>query len=222
MVTLDPRLRMLSELLTPCDTVADIGTDHGFLGVYLLQRGLCRRVQFLDISSSSLDKARRLVRACGLEDRALFNTGDGAEALVAPAEQVVIAGMGAESIIGIVERGRSVFGGASLILQPNLGVERLREALGRLGYTIADERVALASGRHYVGLRIQPGEAAYTPGECLVGPVLMKRRDEALVSYARFRLKVLTKARDGASRAEPDKAARYDWEISVWREIVGS
>ena len=220
MISLDSRLGMLAELTEPCEIVADIGTDHGLLGVYLLQKDICRHVQFLDISVSSLEKARRLVAACHLEQRAYFNTGDGASALLMPADQAVVAGMGAETIVGIIERGRAAFGNARLILQPNLDVEGLRAALGPMGYEIVDERIALAAGRHYVAIKVQPGKATYSPRECLVGPVLIRGHDDLLSSYARFRLRVLTKAMKGARKSEPDKAARYAWEISVWKEFA--
>ena len=220
MIKLDTRLGMLAGLVAPCRDCADIGTDHGLLGAYLLENGICGRMQFLDISAPSLDKARRLIASLGLADRSVFQVGDGADALVTRANCIIIAGMGASTIAGIIRRGRDKLGDASLILQPNLGVEALRAALSAQGYRIEDERIERAAGRHYVAMRAVPGESNYSWRECLVGPVLIRRRDEMLMSYAHFRLKVLRRAYAGARASQPDKAAEMAREIDVWEEIV--
>ncbi|MBR0463491.1 MAG: SAM-dependent methyltransferase [Clostridia bacterium] len=220
MIQLDERLSALADLIEACDSVADIGTDHGLLGAYLLQRDVCRKVQFLDISSSSLEKAKRLIQRLGLEDRAVFNVGDGAAAMKEPADNVVIAGMGCNTIIEILQRGQDKLGGAKLVLQPNLGVEKLRETLVSLGYLIEDERIAFAAGRHYVALRAARGRSVYTQRELLAGPVLLRRGGRQLIGYAEFRLKVLSVAYRGAKDSEPQKAVAMLNEINEWKEIL--
>ena len=207
MIELDERLSMLAALTPACPVAADIGADHGFLGAWLLQSGKCGRVQFLDISEPSLRKASRLIRSLNLSDRAVFSVGDGAEALAEPAGAVVIAGMGAATIEGIIER------------QPNINVERLREALVRLGYVISDESLARAGGRWYVGLRAERGSAAYSQRQLLAGPVLLERRHPSLAGYARFRLTVQRKAYLGAVRSDKARAQALLEEIKCWEEI---
>ena len=219
MIELDERLTMLAALTPACPVAADIGADHGFLGAWLLQSGKCERVQFLDISAPSLKKASRLIRSLGLSDRAVFSVGDGAEALREPADAVVIAGMGATTIEGIIERGREKLGDATLILQPNINVEYLRRGLVRLGYEICDERLARAGGRWYVGLCAKRGEARYTERELLAGPVLLARRDPSLEGYARFRLAVQRRAYLGAVRSDEARARELLDEIKCWEEI---
>ncbi|MBR3503986.1 MAG: SAM-dependent methyltransferase [Clostridia bacterium] len=219
MIELDERLSMLAALTPACPVAADIGADHGFLGAWLLQSGKCGRVQFLDISEPSLRKASRLIRSLNLSDRAVFSVGDGAEALAEPAGAVVIAGMGAATIEGIIERGRDKLGDAALILQPNINVERLREALVRLGYVISDESLARAGGRWYVGLRAERGSAAYSQRQLLAGPVLLERRHPSLAGYARFRLTVQRKAYLGAVRSDKARAQALLEEIKCWEEI---
>ena len=116
-IELDDRLNMLAALTPDCPVAADVGADHGFLGAWLLENRRCERVQFLDISAPSLEKARRLIEDMQLENRAVFSVGDGLEALVEPAQTIIIAGMGGQTVAGIIERGREKLHGARLIIQ---------------------------------------------------------------------------------------------------------
>ena len=101
-IVLDPRLSMIAEMVGRCETYADIGCDHGRLGAFLLQRGWVRQALLMDISDSSLEKARALIRLLGLSERTRFLVCDGADALDCVPDVVVIAGMGGTTAAGIV------------------------------------------------------------------------------------------------------------------------
>lgn len=217
---LDARLGALAQMIEPCETVADVGTDHGFLGAYLLEQNRCRRVQFCDISEFSLQKARRLIEEMGLGQRADFSVGDGAMAIQYPAQQVVIAGMGGVTIAGIVERGTEKLKDSALIMQPNVAAPYLRAELLRLGFCVEREALARAGGRWYVIIRARRGQAVYDEKELLAGPDLLRRRDVLLPGYAEFRIRVAKKALQGARQGNEEKAAAFEREIQLWEEIV--
>ena len=217
---LDARLSTIAAMATPCACLADIGTDHGRLGAYMLQNGLCRRAQFTDISGASLEKARRMIDRLKLADRAVFSVGDGAEALLEAADAVVIAGMGGTTIAGIVERGRAALGDARLVLQPNVGAPELRSRLSQAGYAIVDERVVQDGRRNYIILAAERGPAAYTEEELIVGPLLLRRKPPELLPYARFRLRVARKALRGAAAGDAQAAEdALRREIEIWEEM---
>ena len=219
-IELDDRLNMLAALTPACPVAADVGADHGFLGAWLLENRRCERVQFLDISAPSLEKARRLIEEMQLENRAVFSVGDGLEALVEPAQAVIIAGMGGQTIAGIIERGRERLRGSRLIMQPNVGLYELRVRLMELGFEIVEECLACAGGRWYVGIAAEEGDARYTEQELLAGPILMKKKPKELAGYADFRLKVTQKAYDGASiGSKHDMTAQLKRELTLWKEI---
>ena len=219
MIHLDERLSMLAALTPACPVAADIGADHGFLGAWLIQSGRCGRVQFLDISAQSLMKARRLIDRLGLAPQAYFGVGDGALAMNEPAQAVIISGMGAETIAGILERGSDRLRGADLILQPNLDADWLRGRLQDMGYAIYDEALCRAGGRWYVGMAARRGEARCTPQELLAGPILMKKCPDRVRDYARFRLRVLRKAFAGARKGDEARSLEIAGEIKRWEEI---
>jgi len=218
-IVLDPRLSAIAEMAGKCASFADIGTDHGRLGAYMLLKGQCSRAQFLDISGPSLDKARRLIERLNLTDRAVFSVGDGAAALLEKPDAVVIAGMGGTTIAGIVERGQSELGDARLIMQPNVAQPELRMRLMHAGYAITDERVVQDGRRNYIIIAAERGEAFYSETELVVGPVLYAKRPPELLPYARFRLRVAKKALLGADGHAEEVAQELRREIAIWEEM---
>jgi len=218
-ISVDPRLRALSELCGECRVLADVGCDHGRLAAYMLQTGMCERALLTDISGASLEKARRLVSALGLLGRARFCVGDGADALPEAPDVCVVAGMGGLAIAGIVARGLPLLKGARLVLQPNVAVRELRGALVRLGFRIADERLARDGRRLYPVIAAEAGEACYDETQLTVGPVLLERRPEELRDYAKFRIRVAKKALSGMERGGAD-GEQMKRELTVWEEVA--
>ena len=219
-IVLDPRLSMIAELVGKCECYADIGCDHGRLGAFLLQSGCCMRAQLTDISSPSLDKARKLIGLLGLKDRTDFCVGDGALALCGPADCVVIAGMGGTTISEIILAGREKLGNARLILQPNVAAPELRKTLSMAGYRITDERIAPDGRRHYVIIVAEPGTSEYSERQLSVGPVLLEKMPPSLLPYAQFRLNVAEKAMRGAlSGGDEAQKKLLENEIEIWKDV---
>ena len=220
-ISLDPRLSMIAGLVGKCERYADIGCDHGRLGAFMLQNGLCRKAVLTDISDASLNKARRLTAALGLSERADFRVGDGATALDGPVDAAVIAGMGGSTIARIIREGRDRLAGARLVLQPNVAAPELRGALSECGYRITDERVALDGRRCYVVIAAIHGKSDYGLKERIVGPVLLERLPPELTPYARFRLRVAKRAHDGAmDSGDAAQIAPLANEIAIWEEVL--
>ena len=217
-VLLDERLSAIAGMVPAGSRAADIGCDHGYLAARLLQRDAGTRVQLCDISAPSLEKARRLLRELGLESRASFAVGDGAQALAGPVDCAVIAGMGTATIMHILAGGWAALGEARLVLQPNLDAHILRAFLVENGYRVADEAIARAGLRHYVIIAAEKGSAAYSPMELACGPVLLKRGGPLFFSFAQFRLRVARKALAGAEGADPARAGELRAEIAVWED----
>ena len=138
-ISLDPRLSTIAEMLGTCACCADIGSDHGRLGAFLLQNHRCERMCLTDISAPSLEKARKLIALLGLEEKVGFYVGDGALALQEKVDAAVIAGMGGETISEILQNSNGKLEGAKLILQPNVAAPQLRRCLNTCGWIIVNE-----------------------------------------------------------------------------------
>jgi tRNA (adenine22-N1)-methyltransferase len=169
-VSLSPRLNEVYRRLGGCDCLADVGCDHGKLPVKALQEGICDRAIATDISGASLTKAAYLADRCGVELDC--RVGDGLKPLVPhEADVVVIAGMGGDTICGILDRAEWLFSGTyRLVLQPMTHAEVLRFWLVHNAFQITREAV-IAEGEHvYQMFCASPGkDRAYTDAEYLTG-----------------------------------------------------
>ena len=219
-ISLDPRLSRIAELVGTCECCADIGSDHGRLGAFLLQSGQCRRMVLTDISGASLSKARKLIALMDLEARTGFCVGDGALAIDCSVDAAVIAGMGGETIASIVEESAGRLHGARLILQPNVALASLRRRLNKSGWRIVDEDLVRDGRRIYPILVAVEGEQRLNDLQAEAGPVLLERRPPLLADYAAFRLRVARKALSGAQQGGDAKnIEELRREINLWEEV---
>ena len=141
MTVLTDRLQEIAENIEPGETVADIGTDHGLLPVYLVKTGIAPYAIMTDISPGSLAKAQKHCKEEGVEEQAECRLGDGLE-VIRPreADVIVIAGMGGllmhEILTRDSEKTRSF---KKFVLQPRSAVGQLRCRLTKEGYAIPQE-----------------------------------------------------------------------------------
>ena len=143
MITLDKRLSVVAAMVRPGSRLADIGTDHAYLPVHLVQAGVCPGAIASDIGAGPLDAARHTVTANGLTSEIALRLGDGLSTVTAEeVEDIAIAGMGGETIAAILEAAPWVKDGRlRLILQPMTKAEDLRRWLLTNGFAILEERL---------------------------------------------------------------------------------
>ena len=219
-ISLDPRLSTIAEMLGHCPVCADIGSDHGRLGAFLLQGGQCEHICLTDISAPSLDKARRLIALLGLQEQASFYVGDGAQIIDRKLDAAVIAGMGGETIAEIIEGSKGKLDGARLILQPNVAAPDLRRRINACGWRIIDERLVRDGRRIYLMLEAVQGEQSLSDREYEVGPVLLAKKPELLADYAAFRIRVAKKALEGAMHGSVAGVIdQLKCEIEIWEDV---
>ena len=149
MITLDKRLSAVAALVRQGSRLADIGTDHAYLPVHLVQAGVCLSAIASDIGAGPLDAARRTVTENGLTSEIALRLGNGLATVSAgEVEDIAIAGMGGETIVMILEAAPWVQNeGIRLILQPMTRAEDLRRWLLTHGFTILEEHLII-DGRH--------------------------------------------------------------------------
>lgn len=220
-ITLDARLSRVADMVPECGVCADIGADHGFLSAWLLSSGRVGRMYICDISAPSLDKARRLFDGDALAERARFEVGDGLERVSEPLDACVVAGMGGETMMGILERGLGVIRGATLVLQPNVDADRVRVWLYDHGFAVTDEELIYDGRWWYSIMQAKPDAGAARPDEreLLVGPVLLRRRHELLPRFAQRQVRILKNAIAPIALDNP-RAAELSRRLDIWKEIA--
>ena len=158
---LTPRLRAVAELVPRGARLADIGTDHAYLPVYLLQRGVIGHAIAADLRPGPLERARQTGERCGMAERMEFRLCDGLGG-VRPheADTITIAGMGGETIAHILAAAPwTKEGGVRLILQPMSSISDLRGWLWGHGYRILKERLVQEGSTFYTILLAEGGRA---------------------------------------------------------------
>lgn len=155
---LSPRLKKIAELVPPCQTFADIGTDHAYLPVYLINKGICEYAIASDLREGPLSRAEETARTFGAEDKISLRLGSGFETLKeGEATVAAVAGMGgvltAELLKNSAEVAKSL---KSLILQPMTAVYELRVFLYENGYKIEEEYLVKEEDKLYHILKVTP------------------------------------------------------------------
>jgi len=150
-VSISKRLRFIAGFVSPGLRVADIGTDHGYVPVFLLREGICPRAIAVDVSAGSLQKAADLARRAGLEERMECRLSDGlSEVLPGEADSIVISGMGGILMRRILEDGLETVNSArELVLSPHRNPELILEFLEQHGFSIAADEMIEDKKRCY-------------------------------------------------------------------------
>ncbi len=183
---LTPRLAAIANLIPRGARVADIGTDHAALPVYLAKNGRTSRVIAAELNEKPYRLACRQVMAAGEEGRVEVRKGDGLDVILpGEVDVVVIAGMGGNTMRGILNRSRGVLAGVNrLVLQPMADAGDLRRWLCRNGWRLVDEELVKEDGRFYVVVVAEPGEEQKKDDFMMdIGPVLVGKCSPLLIEY---------------------------------------
>ena len=151
LIKLPDRLNSIAGFINKGSSVIDVGTDHGYLPVYLAQNGIAKHIMASDISARSLETARRTASKYGVSDKIEFIEMSGLEGIYEEdVDTIVISGLGGETIVNILSATPWVKKcGTSLILQPQSKIEELCEFLRTSGYRIKDADVVLDNAKYY-------------------------------------------------------------------------
>lgn len=202
---LSPRLKTIADWIAPATSMADIGTDHAYLPVYLCMTGKLERGIASDIRSGPLKRATATIQRYHLEDRIETRLGGGAETLSPhEAEVIVIAGMGGLVIGEILKARPSVFSTAKqIILQPMTSIPELRGMLSGLGYTITRETLAKEETKLYTIIEISPSATPeiLTPLECYLGKGLLETKPPHFNDYCRTMGQKLLRMENGLKKS---------------------
>ena len=197
MVKLSNRLLAVASLVTDGNVLADVGTDHGYIPIYLLQTKQIKKAIAMDINTGPLDRAKEHIAMFGLNDYIETRLSDGVAALTpGEADTVLIAGMGGGLVMHILEEGKEVCHQTKeLILQPQSELERVRAYLWSNGYVILEENMVLEDEKFYPMMRVQycnqiDEESAQNGLFCRYGKHLLEQKHGVLLEYLKREEKI--------------------------------
>ena len=207
-VPISARLRACCNLIFPGNRVADIGTDHGYLGIWLLQQGLARSVIAADIVPGPLSAAKVNAEKFGITDNMEFYLSDGLQSVPRDFDVMVCAGMGGDTMISILSAAPWMRDAKyRMVLQCQSKTPMLRRYLTENGWRITEETV-LQDGRFlYTVMEVyyQPDYPRLTAGECYFPPALLENPSTFTAQYYRWVLGGLEIAM--SHRNDPEKHA---------------
>ena len=137
--------------------VADVGTDHGFVPIRLIESGKVKHVVAMDVRKGPLERACEHVGEYHMEDQIETRLSDGLKELKpGEADTVIIAGMGGELIIKILENGRHMWDSVSQwVLSPQSEIFKVRRWLLENGFEIRREDMLLEDGKYYTVMDVR-------------------------------------------------------------------
>lgn len=153
---LSKRLSAVADLIPDGTVLADVGTDHAYIPIALVEEGKIPRALAMDINQGPLARAEENIRSHGLEEKIETRLSDGLEKMKqGEADTVLIAGMGGLLTVRILSSKREVLGDTTLVLQPQSDLPSVRGWLAEEGYVITAEDLVLEDGKYYPMMRAQ-------------------------------------------------------------------
>ena len=165
---------------------ADVGTDHGFVPIRLIESGKVKHVVAMDVRKGPLERACEHVGEYHMEDQIETRLSDGLKELKpGEADTVIIAGMGGELMLRILRDGAHVRNSVKhYILSPQSELSVFRHGLEELGFSIVEEEMLLDEGKYYVILHVSPGTMHYEHEyEYRYGADLIRKQDPVLKEF---------------------------------------
>ncbi len=205
-IPLSPRLQVCAGFVCQGDRVADIGCDHGYLGIHLLTNGIARSMIEADINEGPLQSARQNADKYGVSDRMQFYLSDGASNIPRDFDCMVCAGMGADTMIHILEAAPWLKSKKyRLILQCQSKTPMLRQYLSENGWYICEESVLRDGKFLYTVMEVEyrPEKPLLSVGEWYFSPGLLEHPGPATIEYYHYVLQGLRIAT--AHKADPEK-----------------
>lgn len=185
-MNLSKRLQSIADLISMGSVAVDIGTDHAFLPVYLIEKTISKKVIATDVNKKPLQKAKKCISENRFNDKIELRFGNGLE-VIKPDEVdcIIIAGMGGSTIQSILSDGKDVARTAKeLIIQPMTMHVETREWLDKNDYMIIDENLVEEDRRLYLIMKITPNKTCgLGQYEKYFGRILFEKKHPLLKKY---------------------------------------
>lgn len=191
-VELSKRMQAAADMVTKGNRVCDVGCDHGYVSIYLVQTGISPNVLAMDVNKGPLQRAAEHVKQYEVEDYIKLRLSDGlSEYHIGEADSLLCAGMGGRLMMSILDRETDKTKDfKELILQPQSEIKNFRCYLREKGYTVLEEDMIFEDGKYYPIMKVSLLESApehktqeQYEVEDLLGPLLLEKSNPVLMSY---------------------------------------
>lgn len=187
-VELSKRLQAVADMVSVGNRVCDVGCDHGFVSIYLVEQGISPRVLAMDVRKGPLSAATEHVSERGLTSYIATRLSDGLHNYnIGEADTLVCAGMGGRLMQRILsEEQEKTDSFQEMVLQPQSELEDFRRFLYQQGYHITEENMIEEDGKFYPLMLVKKSEqTAPVPDRivCRYGPLLLRNQSQVLLRF---------------------------------------
>ena len=187
---LSTRLQMIFNIIPNNSTVVDVGCDHAYLAIELIKQKKSSKVYALDNKKGPLNQAKINIEQEELSSQIDLVLMNGLSDFREKADTIVIAGMGVETAIEILENSyQDVNQFSQIIIQVNKNTDRIREWIAKKGYFILDEDICFEDFYYQVVVFTAIKKGSYLQEELLLGPILMKKKSDCYLDFIRNEIK---------------------------------
>ncbi len=189
-ITLDTRLKSIADMLSPCNTVADIGCDHGYLCAYLIEKKISKTAIASDINKLPLESAKNTAIRYGTYDKTQFVLSSGLDKIPSDTDAVVIAGMGGELICQILGNCPWIKDKTKqIVLQPMTKLESVRRFCYENGFEIIDEVCTTDANHVYCIMKlVYTGNCKEIDDATAILGMLKEKTDDMSRFYVNYRI----------------------------------
>lgn len=220
---LSNRLKQVVSEVKKGNIIADVGTDHGYVPIYLVKNSIAQKAIAADISKGSCDKAKTNISLYGLNDKIDVRCGNGLE-IIKDSEildTIIISGMGGLLTIDVLKSNKnSVNNAKQLILQPQRDIEKVREYLHSINYRIINEEMLIESGKYYTIINaIKGSDEKYSELEYYFGKFLLNKKSAVLKQFIDHEYKKINIVLDNISNNAVENANKRVSQLKHMKKL---
>lgn len=192
---LSKRMQAVADLVTVGNKVVDIGTDHAYIPIYLIEENKSPAVIAMDINEGPLKIAESHIKEKHFQDKIEVRLSNGFEKLKAyEADTAVIAGMGGALVIRILDTYRNVTDSLKeIILQPQSELAKVRQYLLTEGFAVVEEEMVIEDGKYYPMMKVLPKKNTvemWNEAELEYGKLLLEKKHPILRQFLERELRI--------------------------------
>ena len=186
MININKRLKSLGDILLDGNSVGiiDVGCDHALLDIYLLENNPNLKLVASDLRMSPLEKAKENIEKYSFSNNIKIKLSYGIDDLEDYIDTIVISGMGTDTIIEILDKGKDSLKNINrIVLSSNNKYYELRKYMMNNNYYINREQIVFSDNKYYILIEFLKGKKKYNEKELYFGPFLLNNKDELFIEY---------------------------------------
>ena len=186
MININKRLITLGEIILEGNStgIIDVGCDHALLDIYLLEKNNNLKLVASDLRESPLKKAKENIEKYSFSNKIKIKLSYGIDNLEEYIDTIVISGMGTDTIIEILDKGKDSLKNINrIVLSSNNKYDELRKYMMDIGYSINKEKIVYSDKKYYIIIDFVKEKKKYNKKELYFGPYLLNNKDDMFYEY---------------------------------------